>query len=102
MPFDMTSAPAAFMNLMNKVFKPFLNNFIFVQINDKLIYSKDEVKHEEHLRMVFEKLLEERLYAKFKKYELWLRRVAFLGYVIIGDKMSMNPAKIELEESHKF
>lgn len=69
MPFGVTNASAAFMDLMNRVFKPFLNKFVVVFIDNILIYSKDEVEHEQHLKIVLEKLLEEKLFAKFSKCE---------------------------------
>ena len=52
MPFGLTNVPAAFMNLMNRAFKPFLDEFIIIFIDDILVYSKSEEEHEKHLRMV--------------------------------------------------
>ena len=84
MSFGLTNAPAYFMNLMNKVFMEFLDKFVVVSIDDILIFSKDEEEHEEHLRLVLEKLREHQLYAKFRKCEFWLKEVGFLGHVISG------------------
>ncbi|XP_073272086.1 uncharacterized protein [Primulina huaijiensis] len=67
MPFGLTNAPAAFMDLMNRVFKPFLDQFIVVFIDDILVYSSNERDHEEHLRIALQTLREKELYAKFKK-----------------------------------
>ncbi|XP_075515618.1 uncharacterized protein LOC142550272 [Primulina tabacum] len=67
MPFGLTNAPAAFMDLMNRVFKPFLDRFIVVLIDDILVYSSNEKEHEEHLRLTLQTLREKELYAKFKK-----------------------------------
>ena len=75
MSFGLTNAPAYFMNLMNKVFMEFLDKFIVVFIDDILIFSKDEEEHEEHLRLVLEKLREHQLYAKFSKCEFWLKEL---------------------------
>ena len=75
MSFGLTNAPAYFMNLMNKVFMEFLVKFGVVFIDDILIFSKDEEEHEEHLRLVLEKLREHQLYAKFSKCEFWLKEV---------------------------
>ena len=69
MSFGLTNAPAFFMNLMNKVFMEFLDKFVVVFIDDILIYSKSEEQHEQHLRLVLEKLKEHQLYAKFSKCE---------------------------------
>nr|GFD11492.1 putative reverse transcriptase domain-containing protein [Tanacetum cinerariifolium] len=65
MPFDSTNAPTVFMDLMNRVCKPYLDKFVIVFINDILIYSKDEEEHEEHLKAILELLKKEELYAKF-------------------------------------
>jgi hypothetical protein len=67
MSFGLTNAPAYFMNLMNKVFMEYLDRFVVVFIDDILIYSKNDSDHEEHLRMVQQKLRDNQLYAKFSK-----------------------------------
>jgi hypothetical protein len=74
MSFGLTNAPAYFMNLMNKVFMEYLDRFVVVFIDDILIYSKSESDHEEHLRMVLQKLRDNQLYAKFSKCEFGLTR----------------------------
>nr|GEZ14104.1 putative reverse transcriptase domain-containing protein [Tanacetum cinerariifolium] len=82
MPFRLTNAPAVFMDLMNRVCKPYLDKFMIVFIDDILIYSKDEKEHEEHLKAILELLMKEELYAKFSKCEFWISKVQFLGHVI--------------------
>ncbi|KAA3457187.1 DNA/RNA polymerases superfamily protein [Gossypium australe] len=82
MPFGLTNAPAVFMDLMNRVFRPYLDRFVVVFIDDILIYSRDEAEHAKHLRIVLQILREKQLYAKFSKCEFWLKEISFLGHVI--------------------
>nr|GFB13855.1 putative reverse transcriptase domain-containing protein [Tanacetum cinerariifolium] len=95
MPFGLTNAPAVFMDLMNRVCKPYLDKFMIVFIDDILIYSKDEKEHEEHLKAILELLKKEELYAKFSKCEFWIPKVQFLGHVIDSQGIHVDPAKIE-------
>ncbi|GJX87190.1 putative reverse transcriptase domain-containing protein [Tanacetum coccineum] len=95
MPFGLTNAPAVFMDLMNRVCKPYLDKFVIVFIDDILIYSKDEKEHEEHLKASLELLKKEKLYAKFSKCEFWIPKVQFLGHVIDSRGIHVDPAKIE-------
>ncbi|KAL0540235.1 hypothetical protein IC582_024468 [Cucumis melo] len=95
MSFGLTNAPAVFMDLMNRVFREFLDTFVIVFIDDILIYSKTEPEHEEHLRMVLQTLRDNKLYAKFSKCEFWLKQVSFLGHVVSKAGVSVDPAKIE-------
>ena len=69
MSFNLTNAPIAFMDLMNRVFRPFLDQFMIVFIDDVLIYFRSEEEHEQHLRLVLQTLREHQLYAKFSKCE---------------------------------
>ncbi|GAB2279902.1 hypothetical protein Dimus_039391 [Dionaea muscipula] len=98
MPFGLTNAPAAFMDLMHRVFKPYLDQFIVVFIDDVLIYSKSETEHAEHLRLTLQTLREKQLFAKFSKCEFWLDHVAFLGHVISRDGVSVDRKKVEAVE----
>ena len=94
MSFGLTNAPAYFMNMMNKVFMEFLDKFIVVFIDDILVYSKNEEEYKEHLRLVLGKLREHQLYAKFSKCEFWLKKVGFLGHVISGEGIVVDPTKV--------
>ena len=72
MPFGLTNAPAAFMDLMHRVFQPYLDQFVVVFVDGILIYSQSEWEHEYHLRIVLQLLRDHQLYAKFSKCEFWL------------------------------
>ena len=91
MSFDLINAPAVFMDLMNRVFKDFLDTFVIVFIDDILVYSKTEVEHEDHLHQVLGTLRANKLYAKFFKCEFWLKKVSFLGHVVSSEGVSVDP-----------
>src|SRR5436190_4257868 len=95
MMFGLTNAPAVFMDLMHRIFHPYLDQFVVVFVDDILIYSRSEREHEEHLRIVLQLLRDHRLYAKFSKCEFWLTEVKFLGHVVSGDDIAVDPSKIE-------
>ncbi|GKE30393.1 putative reverse transcriptase domain-containing protein [Tanacetum coccineum] len=86
---------SVFMNLMNRVCKPYLDRFVIVFIDDILIYSKSKKEHEGHLKLILNLLKKEELYAKFSKSEFWLSKVQFLGHVIDSEGIHVDPAKIE-------
>ena len=97
MPFRLTNAPAAFMDLMNRVFSSYLDKLVIVlQIlkfvfSSYLVYSGSPEEHAEHLRTVLQILRERQLYAKFSKCQFWLDKVAFLGQVISVEGISVDP-----------
>jgi hypothetical protein len=95
MSFGLTNAPAYFMYLMNKVFMEYLDKFVVVFIDDILIFSKNEEDHDEHLRVVLQKLRENQLYAKHSKCKFWLKEVLFLGHIISEGGISVDPSKVK-------
>ncbi|KAJ9551511.1 hypothetical protein OSB04_015556 [Centaurea solstitialis] len=99
MPFGLTNAPAAFMDLMNRVCQPYLDKFVIVFIDDILINSKTEEEYGNHLRLILDLLKHKKLYAKFSKCEFWLRKVQFLGHVVGGEGIQVDPAKVEAIKS---
>ncbi|XP_052732478.1 uncharacterized protein LOC128196266 [Vigna angularis] len=94
MPFGVTNAPAIFMDYMNRIFRPYLDKFVVVFIDDILVYSKSYDEHEDHLRVVRGVLREKELYAKFSKCEFWMKEVQFLGHVVSAGGISVDPAKV--------
>ena len=95
MPFRLTNAPTAFMDLMNGVFRPYLHQFVVVFIDDILVYSKDAQEHEHHLRTVLQTLRENQLFAKLSKCDFWLKEVSFLGHIVSVEGIRVDPVKIE-------
>jgi hypothetical protein len=93
--FRVTNAPAVFMDLMHRIFRPYLDKFVVVFIDDILTNSKSPEEHATHLKLLLEKLREHKLYAKFSKYEFWLDTMSFLGHVISKEGIKVDPAKVE-------
>ena len=96
MPFGLTNAPMAFMDLMNRVFRPYVDQFVMVFIYDILMYSKDQENHNTHLRVVLETLRKEQLYEKLSTCKFWLREVSFLGHIVSEEGIRVDPKKIEV------
>ena len=95
MPFGLTNASAPFMDLMNRVFRPYVNQFVVVFIDDILVYSKDAQEHEQHLKLVLQTLREKKLNAKLSKCEFWLKEFSFLSHIVSAKGIKVDPTKIE-------
>ncbi|GJX34822.1 putative reverse transcriptase domain-containing protein, partial [Tanacetum coccineum] len=95
MPFGLTNAPAVFMDLMNRVCKPYLDKFVIVFIDDILIYSRNKEEHTNHLRIILELLKKEKLYVKFSKCDFWIR------IVFIKDFSKIAKSLTELTQKNK-
>ena len=112
MPFGLTNAPAAFIDLMNRVFRSYVDQFAIVFIDDILVYSEDREDHDTYLRVVLGTLRKEQLYAKLNKCEFWLNEVSFLGHIALKEGIRVDPKKIgvvvewkpprNVTEVHKF
>ena len=99
MPFGLTNAPVAFVDLMHRVFQPYLDQFAVIFVDDILIFSQSEEEHEDHFRIILQSLREHQLYVKFSKCEFWLTVVWFLGHVVSALGMSVDPEKVEADMS---
>ena len=95
MPFGLTNALTTFMDLMHRIFRPYLDHFVIVLIDDILIYSWTHKEHERHLTIVLQTLREHKLYAKMSKCEFWMKEVKFLGHVVSKQGVAVDPTKIE-------
>ncbi|XP_075521454.1 uncharacterized protein LOC142554675 [Primulina tabacum] len=95
MSFGLTNAPSVFVDLMNRISKPYLDTFVIVFIDDILIYSKTRELHREHLRIVLQLLRDKQLYAKLNKCDFWLEQVAYLGHIVSKEGISVDPSKLE-------
>ncbi|GJR55685.1 putative reverse transcriptase domain-containing protein [Tanacetum coccineum] len=103
MTFGLTNTPTVFMDLMNRVCKPYMDKFVIMFIDDILIYSKSKEEHEVHLKMILELLRKEKLYAKFSKCEFWLWEVHFLGHVVNSDGIHIaKPLTLLTQKNKKY
>jgi RNase H-like domain found in reverse transcriptase/Reverse transcriptase (RNA-dependent DNA polymerase)/Integrase zinc binding domain/Chromo (CHRromatin Organisation MOdifier) domain/Retroviral aspartyl protease len=95
MPFGLTNAPATFMTAMNNIFRPYLDQFVVVFLDDILVYSKNDEEHLEHLRKVFDILKQHKFYVKDSKCEFFKNRVEFLGHIISEKGLEVDHRKVE-------
>lgn len=95
LPMGLTNAPATFMRLMNEIFRPFLDEFVIVFLDDILVYSKTIADHRRHLRAVFDVLRRHKLYAKKSKCDFFSDHVEFLGHVIDREGIHMMDSKVK-------
>jgi hypothetical protein len=95
MPFGLTNAPATFCTVMNDIFREWLDDFVVVYIDDILVYNNFMEEHAEHLRKVFQRLRENKLYAKFEKCEFRVTKVDFFGHKITQESLKMDDHKVK-------
>ena len=98
MPFELTNEPTAFMDLMNRVFHPYLDQFVIIFIDAILVYLKNANAEEQafHLRIVLQTLKDRQLYVKFSKCKFWLNEIVFLGHVVFGNGIFVDLKKVEV------
>uniref|UniRef100_A0A7N8YQF8 Gypsy retrotransposon integrase-like protein 1 n=1 Tax=Mastacembelus armatus TaxID=205130 RepID=A0A7N8YQF8_9TELE len=94
MPFGLTNAPAVFQNLVNDVLGDMINRFVFVYLDDILVFSSSDTEHPQHVRAVLQRLLQNRLYVKLEKCEFHTKLTSFLGFVIRPGEITMDPDKV--------
>lgn len=95
MSFGLTNAPAVFQNVINKVLGDMLNQFVFVYLDDILIFSPDLKTHVQQVRQVLQRILQHGLYVKADKCEFHQPSVSFLGFIIAKDQLQMDPEKVK-------
>ena len=95
MSFGLTNAHAIFMDLMNRVFKQYLDLFVFVFIDDILIYSSNDEEHASHLRINLQTFKDHQLFTKFSRCEFWLQSVAFLGHILSSEGIRVDSQNID-------
>ena len=96
MPFVLTNAPVAFMDLMNRVFRQYLDLFVIIFIDDILIYSRNEKEHASHLKIVLQTFKDSHLFAKFSKCAFWFQSIAILGHIVSSKEIQVDSQKIEV------
>ena len=95
MSFGLTNAQEYFMYLTNSIFFEELDVFVVIFIDNILIFSKTEEEYAEHICIVLQKLRDHRLYAKFSKFEFWLKEVDFLGHILLKNGVAVDPSKVK-------
>lgn len=96
--FRLVNAPTTFMDVINRVFRIFLDTFVVVFLDDILMYSNDVDNHTSHLRLVLRKLKEQQVFTKLSKCEFWIEEVKFPSHVISKEGDTVDPSKIEAIE----
>jgi hypothetical protein len=96
MSFRICNAPETFMCVMNDVFKPFLDDFVIVYLDDILIFSGIWDEHLRHVKQVFDTLQREKLYVKFSKREFGKTALMYLGHIVGGEQLKIDPSKIDV------
>eukprot|EP00253_Pinus_taeda_P021122 PITA_21122 len=94
MPFCLTNAPATFMRVMNDVLKTFIDYFFIVYLDDILVFSKTWEEHLKHVKKTLDYLKRENIYVKLSKCEFGKTSFNYLGHIVGGGELKINPYKI--------
>jgi hypothetical protein len=96
MSFGLCNAPTTFMCVMNDVFRPFLDDFVIVYLDDILIFSGTWDEHVRHVKQVLDTLQREKLYVKLSKCEFGKTALVYLGHIVGGGQLKIDPSKIDV------
>ena len=96
MSFELCNAPKTFVRVMNDVFRPFLDDFVIVYLNDILIFSRTWDEHVRHVKQVLDNLHMEKLYVKLSKCEFGKTALVYLGHIVGGGQLKIDPSKIDV------
>jgi hypothetical protein len=96
MPFGLCNASVNFMSVMNNVFRPFLDNFVIVYLDNILIFSGTWDEHVRHVKKVMDNLKRENLYVKLFKCEFGKTALVYLGHIVGGGQLKIDPSKIDV------
>ena len=97
--FGLTNALATFMDLVNRIVRKYLDLFVIIFIDDIFIYSTSENDHIIHLMIILNVLKDKKLFSKFRKCELGLRSVAFLGHIVSSEGVVVDLTKMKVAKS---
>lgn len=90
MPFGLTNNPATFQHFMNNIFYDMADDFVVLYLDDILVFSKDVLKHEEHVQLVLERLRKHNLHVKPQKCVFHAKSVAYLGFIILPASITID------------
>jgi hypothetical protein len=96
MPFGLTNAPATFMQVMNNVFRPFIDGFVIVYLYDILIFSRTREEYVQHVRKILSVLQRDKFFIKLSKCEFSKTYLVYLGYIVGGGELKIDPSKVEV------
>ena len=96
MPFGLCNAPATFMRVMNDVFRPFIDDFVIIYLDDILVFSKTWEEHIVHVKKVLDVLRKEKLSVKMSKCKFAKTSLVYLGHIIGGFHLRVDPAKVAI------
>ena len=91
MPFGICNAPNTFMRVMNDVFRPFIDDFVIVYLDDILVFSENWEEHVGHVKSVLDTLKKDKLYVEFSKCEFGKKYLVYLGHIVGGETLNIDP-----------